>query len=158
MSQLSQRILEKLGYRADIVANGRDAVTATLATAYDLILMDVQMPELDGFEATALIRQADDAAAARVPIIAMTAHAMKGDRERCLAAGMNDYLAKPIQPHEVAHMIERHLGRETGAPGPAEDAAPPGDDGPARDLGNTPTGSNARRPCSRIPRQTAAHE
>jgi CheY-like chemotaxis protein len=76
---------------------------------YDLILMDVQMPEMDGFEATGAIRRGEKEKAGHIPIVAMTAHAMKGDRERCLEAGMDDYLSKPIQPKEFIEVIERQL-------------------------------------------------
>ena len=89
-------MLKKLGYRADVATNGREALAALDLGGYRLILMDCQMPEMDGFEATGRIRARADAVA-RVPIVALTANAMEGDRERCLAAGMDDYLAKPIQ-------------------------------------------------------------
>ncbi len=104
--------LEKLGYRADAVANGAEAVKALETVPYDLVFMDVQMPEMDGFEATKLIR--DPASAVQnhaVPIIAMTAHAMKGDREECLRAGMDDYVSKPVNLKEFASAIQRQLAR-----------------------------------------------
>ncbi len=106
------RILEKLGYRADAVADGLEALKALESISYDLVFMDVQMPEMDGFEATKHIRsQETHVLNHAVPIIAMTAHAMKGDREKCLEAGMDDYVSKPISPKELTDAIERQLGR-----------------------------------------------
>ena len=105
--RLAVRLLEKRGHRVTVAGNGREALAAHSAQPFDLVLMDVQMPEMDGFEATAAIRARERDGAPRVPIIAMTAHAMKGDRERCLLAGMDDYLAKPIQAAELYETIER---------------------------------------------------
>ncbi|MBI5946240.1 MAG: PAS domain S-box protein [Chloroflexi bacterium] len=103
-------ILKKLGYSADAVANGIEALEILQKIPYDLVLMDCQMPEMDGFTATAKIRASDSAVLnPRVPVIAMTAHAMKGDRERCLAAGMDDYLTKPIAPAALAEKIAHWL-------------------------------------------------
>ena len=101
-------MLGKLGYRADVVSNGKEAVEALERKPYDLVFMDIQMPELDGFEATQAVRDPQSRVRnPRIPIIAMTAHAMKGDRERCLAEGMDDYVSKPIQLKELADAIDR---------------------------------------------------
>ena len=110
-------ILHKLGLRADAVADGAGAVRSLETIPYDLVLMDVQMPEMDGLEATRRIRDPDSAVLHHgVPIIAMTAHAMQGDRERCLEAGMNDYLTKPVSARALAEALERWLPRdEAGA-------------------------------------------
>ncbi|HPO16364.1 MAG TPA: response regulator [Candidatus Hydrogenedentes bacterium] len=122
------RILEKLGYRADAVWNGVEALKALETTPYDLVLMDVQMPEMDGLTVTRQIRNPGSAVRNHaVPIIAMTAHAMKGDREECLKAGMDDYVSKPVSPKELADAIERQLVRATQRP--KTRLAPPGTDG-----------------------------
>jgi CheY-like chemotaxis protein/HPt (histidine-containing phosphotransfer) domain-containing protein len=107
--KVALKILEKAGYRAEAVMNGLEALTALEKNPYDLILMDVQMPEMDGFETTGAIRRKEKEKGGHMPIVAMTAHAMKGDRERCLEAGMDDYLSKPIQPKELIEVIERQL-------------------------------------------------
>jgi signal transduction histidine kinase/CheY-like chemotaxis protein len=109
------RLLERLGYRADVAANGVEAIRALENIAYDIVFMDVQMPELDGLEATKQIRGPDSRVQNHdVPIIAMTANAMLGDREICLAAGMSDYVSKPVRAKELCDAIERQLGREDG--------------------------------------------
>jgi signal transduction histidine kinase/DNA-binding response OmpR family regulator len=103
-------ILRKFGVRAEAVASGVEAVKALESLPYHLVLMDVQMPEMDGYEATQVIRDPRSAVLNHdVPIIALTAHAMQGDRERCLQMGMNDYLSKPIRPDELAMALERWL-------------------------------------------------
>ena len=104
--KLASRLLEKLGHSVTTVSDGRQAVEAFGRGAFDLVLMDIQMPEMNGFEAAVEIRKAQHASGRRVPIIALTAHAMKGDEERCLAAGMDDYLAKPIHAAELSRKIE----------------------------------------------------
>jgi CheY-like chemotaxis protein len=98
---LAVRILEKLGHKVQVVNTGREALARSQAEEFDLILMDVQMPEMDGLEATTAIRAAESGTGKHVPIVAMTAHAMKGDREKCLSAGMDGYLSKPIRISEL---------------------------------------------------------
>ncbi|MEA3207359.1 MAG: hypothetical protein QOE70_416 [Chthoniobacter sp.] len=104
---LAAALLEKRGHSLVHAANGLEAVEAAAGEAFDLILMDVQMPEMDGFEATRLIREAGQTAGRHTPIAAMTAHAMTGDRERCLAAGMDDYISKPLQKAELVALLGR---------------------------------------------------
>ena len=95
---------EKFGCRVDLASNGREAVDMNAGADYALVLMDCHMPVLDGYEATATIRAAHGPRS-RVPIVAMTASALPGDRERCLASGMNDYLTKPIQPNALRALV-----------------------------------------------------
>ena len=102
---LAVRLLENDGHSVDVVGDGRAALEAAIAGTYDVVLMDVQMPGMDGVDATAAIRERERAMGRHTPIIAMTAHAMKGDRERCLAAGMDFYLAKPVQPSELLNAV-----------------------------------------------------
>ena len=109
--KVALRILERCGCRADAVANGLEALAALADLPYDVILMDVQMPEMDGLEATAAIRRQEQGTERHIPIIAMTAHAMEGDRERCLAAGMDDYVAKPVNPAELYRALSRYTGK-----------------------------------------------
>jgi CheY-like chemotaxis protein len=108
-------LLTKRGYTVITAVNGREALAAVTRDAFDLVLMDVQMPEMDGLEATAAIRKLEAVTGAHVPIIALTAHAMKGDREICLAAGMDEYLSKPIDAEQLFALVEAM----TGAPGAA---------------------------------------
>jgi signal transduction histidine kinase/CheY-like chemotaxis protein len=107
------RQLEALGYRVDAVENGVEVLAALDRERYDLVLMDCQMPELDGYETTRRIRQRESVGE-QIPVIAVTAHAMKGDRERCLAVGMNDYISKPFRKEELVAVLDRWLGDPAG--------------------------------------------
>jgi len=106
--KLAKRLLEKRGHRVVLANNGREALKALDSTSFDLVLMDVQMPEMDGLEATRQLRIKEKATGAHCPVVAMTALAMKGDKERCLEAGMDDYLSKPIRPLELDAVLDAH--------------------------------------------------
>lgn len=106
-SLIARKMLEKLGHNVSLVGNGKEALEALKLAHYDVILMDCQMPEMDGFEATASIRSAQDAWK-DITIVAMTAHAMSGDRERCLSAGMNDYVSKPMKIEDLAIVLKKY--------------------------------------------------
>ena len=108
---LAVRLLEKRGHKVMVAGNGLEALAALKKEAFDVIFMDVQMPEMDGYEATAAIREAEKNSGRHQQVIALTAHAMKGDRERCLAAGMDGYLSKPIRPHELDELLEEQVAR-----------------------------------------------
>jgi PAS domain S-box-containing protein len=111
--QVAIGILKKLGLSAEAVANGKEAIMALETIDYDLVLMDVQMPIMDGFEATRVIRDVQSSVCNhQVPVIAMTAHALQGDRERCLAAGMNDYISKPVSPLSLSEALETWLPKK----------------------------------------------
>jgi len=114
--RLAMRLLEKRGWRVEVAADGKEALRilegCSDGEAFDLVLMDVQMPEMNGLEATAEIRRRERRRGGHIPIIAMTAHAMKGDRERCLEAGMDGYVAKPIQPAELFDAIDEVLCKD----------------------------------------------
>ena len=110
---VATRILEKLGHRVTVVSSGRQAVSALQSGTFDIIAMDVQMPEMDGLEATAEIRRGERTTGMHIPIIAMTAHAMKGDRERCLEAGMDGYTSKPIRITELEQAIATVLPKSS---------------------------------------------
>jgi CheY-like chemotaxis protein len=105
---LAARLIEKRGHIVTAVSSGREALAALEKENFDIVLMDVQMPEMDGFEATAEIRKREKITGKRLPIIALTAHARRGDRERCLAAGMDSYISKPIQPEELFREIDAY--------------------------------------------------
>ncbi|MDT8445800.1 MAG: PAS domain S-box protein [bacterium] len=117
--QVATELLEMAGIKVQIASNGRIAVEKAAGGAFDLVLMDIQMPEMDGYQATQAIRK--DPSKADLPILAMTANAMEGDREKCLEAGMDDHIAKPINPNELFDALARWSGRELLeglAPGP----------------------------------------
>lgn len=99
-------VLEKRGHAVESVTNGREALDRLATAAFDLVLMDVEMPVVDGFEATAVIRETEKTRGGHMRIIAMTAHALESDRERCLAAGMDGYVSKPIRADELLKAIE----------------------------------------------------
>ncbi len=112
---LAIRLLEKHGHTVVVVENGRQALEVLERETVDLVLMDVQMPEMDGLEATAAIREKEKKTGNHLPIIALTAHAMKGDREKCLAAGTDDYLTKPIRTADLFAAIDRLRNAKTVA-------------------------------------------
>jgi CheY-like chemotaxis protein len=115
-------LLEREGHTVFVANNGREAVAAFESQGFDLVLMDVQMPEMDGFEATATIRGKEQQTGRHVPIIAMTAHALKGDRERCLEAGMDNYVAKPIHAERLFETMKAAIG-DIGPPKTEREAA-----------------------------------
>jgi CheY-like chemotaxis protein len=113
--KLAIALLERQGHTITVVGNGREALAVVQAQKFDLVLMDVQMPELDGLQAAAAIRRHERSHGGHVPIIAMTAHALRGDRERCIEAGMDDYVSKPIRVEELVRAL--HEARPMAAPG-----------------------------------------
>jgi two-component system sensor histidine kinase/response regulator len=123
---LATRLLEKRGHRVTVTSNGKDALTELDNETYDLVFMDVQMPEMSGIEATMFIREKEKERSTHLPIIALTALVMKGDRERCLTAGMDGYLSKPIRPQELDEILDHYVEkpREIPAPSPLPMEAP----------------------------------
>ena len=109
--RLASRLLEKRGHSVMVAENGLEALAALEKESFDLVLMDMQMPVMDGFEATAAIRKKEETRGNHLPVVALTAHAMKGDREKCLAGGMDGYLAKPIRPQELDEILQGYLPR-----------------------------------------------
>jgi len=119
---LISRMLEKRGHQVSVARNGRAALAAIEKERYDLVLMDVQMPEMDGLEVTVAVRKQEKERAdgSHQAIVALTAHAMKGDRELCQAAGMDGYLTKPIRPQELDGLLEHYLApKAPGTPDPS---------------------------------------
>jgi two-component system sensor histidine kinase/response regulator len=121
---LASRLLEKRGHHVTVAGNGKQALAAFEKQVFDVVLMDIQMPEMDGFEATSAIREREKSTGKHIPIVAMTAHAMKGDKERCLASGMDDYLAKPIRGKDLFEIIEASCTTAFEDPPHAESTAP----------------------------------
>ena len=117
--RVASRLLEKRGHRVQVVSDGREALAALEKENFDLVFMDVQMPEMDGFEATAAIRKKEKGGTIHQRIIALTAHAMKGDKERCIAAGMDGYLSKPIRAQELDDILDKYVARHGGVANPA---------------------------------------
>jgi len=107
--RVASRLLEKRGHRVVVAVTGREALKALEEESYDLVLMDVQMPEIDGVEATAKIREMEKLTGRHQLVVALTAHVMKGDVERCLSAGMDDYLSKPIRLQELDDLLDKYV-------------------------------------------------
>jgi PAS domain S-box-containing protein len=122
--RLVVRLLEKRGHRVAVAGSGLEVLVALEKESFDLVLMDVQMPEMDGLEATTAIREKEKGTGHRQAVVALTAHAMKGDREKCLAAGMDGYLSKPIRPQELDQLLEIYMARRMETPSVAETVAP----------------------------------
>ncbi|HEX3654586.1 MAG TPA: response regulator [Pirellulales bacterium] len=147
--RVAVRLLEKRGHSVVVCRNGREALAALEREPFDAILLDVQMPELDGLETTAAIRDRERVDGGHLPIIAMTAHAMKGDREQCFEAGMDGYVAKPLEPHKLFETLEsllpaNQLAESPAAPRAAEPAAQPAGRLP-------PTGAGSHPPTNSLP-------
>ena len=113
--KVAARLLEKQGHFVEVASNGVEALAALESKIFDLILMDAQMPVMNGYNATEVIRERERGTGQHIPIVALTAHAMKGDRETCLNSGMDDYLGKPIHPMELVAMMERWGRPRTGS-------------------------------------------
>ena len=148
--QVALGILKTLGLHADAVANGREAVDALKSIPYDLVLMDVQMPEMDGYEATRAIRDPNTGLPnPSVPIVAMTANAMQGDRAKCLEAGMDDYVAKPIAPRALADALSKWIRKDDSeSPGESIESSPATPSGPPPE---TPAPARPPAPSAPLP-------
>jgi CheY-like chemotaxis protein len=125
--EIGLAMLQSIGCEVDLAADGREAIDATQARAYDLVLMDCQIPEVDGFEATRAIRARESSSGGKAPnrrltIVALTANAMQGDREQCVAAGMDDYLSKPFTARQLRAMLQQWLPRAANEPTVLESA------------------------------------
>jgi two-component system, sensor histidine kinase and response regulator len=131
------RLLEKCGHTVVVAANGKKALEALDKDSYDLILMDIQMPEMNGWEATRAIRERERLSGGHIPIVAMTAHAMKGDEEKCLASGMDDYLTKPIRTAELLAALDRISSHKADSEVVLQSSPSPNSAGPAVDLAAT---------------------
>jgi two-component system, sensor histidine kinase and response regulator len=107
--RLATRLLEKRGHRVTVANNGQEAIAQLQGSSFDLVLMDIQMPVIDGLEATRMIRERETETGTHQPIVALTAHAVKGDQERCESAGMDGYLAKPIRPEELDAVLQKYM-------------------------------------------------
>jgi CheY-like chemotaxis protein len=118
-------VLQKLGFRVDVVSDGAEAVEAVSHNSYDAVLMDLQMPVMDGYEAVRRIRAAETPQE-HLPIIALTAHAMAGDRERALQDGLDDYICKPVRPADLATVLDRWVGRTAASSPDPDDSRRPG--------------------------------
>jgi CheY-like chemotaxis protein len=114
--KLVVRLLEKRGHSVVLAVNGREALSALEKRSFNVVLMDGEMPEMDGFEATRRLREKEKFSGAHLPIIALTAHAMQGDKDRCLACGMDGYVSKPIKLEELFSVIDDVLRRVTRIP------------------------------------------
>ena len=121
--RLVVRLLEKRGHRVVVAGTGLEALQALEKGSFDLVLMDVQMPEMDGLKATAVIREKEKGSGLHQPVVALTAHAMKGDREKCMAGGMDGYLSKPIRPQELDQLLEIYVARRMEARNTVDTAA-----------------------------------
>jgi CheY-like chemotaxis protein len=115
--RLATRLLEKRGHRVTVANNGQEAIALLGHSSFDLVLMDVQMPLIDGLEATRTIRKQEEDTGIHQPIVALTAHAVKGDQERCEAAGMDGYLAKPIRSEELDAVLQKYMSDLQGEVG-----------------------------------------
>src|SRR5918994_3454584 len=125
-----------LGLHGDVAANGLEALEALSCISYSAVLMDVQMPEMDGYEATAAIRRREESEGRHTPVIAMTANAMQGDREKALDAGMDDYVAKPVKAEDLDAILKSWVSHEGEAPEPEASRTIPQDGSIQEDLEN----------------------